>query len=87
MILEHQIKPENYQISFYDSLENAESQSYPLIDNYHLSEENYIEIYVRINDVTRKDLCSVRYNMFNLKLESYKALDFDVKIESKLKGY
>ena len=85
-ILKHQVKPDNYQISFYDSLENAESQSNPLTDNYHLSEDYYVEIFVRINDVTRNDLCSVRYNMFYLKLEPYKALDFDVKIESKLKG-
>ena len=55
-------------------------------DNYHLSEDNLVEIFVRINDETRNDLCSVRYTMFTLKLQPYIALDFDVKIESKLKG-
>ena len=86
LILEYQQKPNNYEISFYDSLENAESQCNSLNDNYHLSEDNFVEIFVRINDVTRNDLCSVRYSMFTLKLQPYMALDFDVKIESKLKG-
>ena len=85
-ILEYQQKPDNYEISFYDSLENAEIQSNSLNDNYHLSEDNLVEIFVRINDETRNDLCSVRYTMFTLKLQPYIALDFDVKIESKLKG-
>lgn len=85
-IIQNQKTPENYEVLFYDSHENAEQKINPLPNYYTLLGSSVRSIFVRVEDKSSIDLCHVRYTMFNLNLSQYTPIDFEVEIAANFKG-